>query len=846
MPSPVILSWTLHAPVDRATAWRMMSDTDTFNRVAGLGFSFDETPLPDGSVQRTGRVSKFGLVVEWEELPFDFVAPDGFVARRVYRGGPLRESQVTVQLEESPEGTRIHYEVQLLARSLFSRPLVAADARLTIKPTLTRALEAAVQALCGEGPGLDPSPPLDDQQEARLASLLEGVAHPTLRQALGDRVRRAPLPVVDRLQPLQVAQATGVDPTTTVHSFLEATRAGLLEMRWEMLCPRCRVGKASVRTLSASSTTVHCTSCNIRYDGSFPDNVAVVFRPDPRVREVDVPVDCLLSPQRTPHVLAQAIVADHGTITWDVALESGGYRLDLAQGSAMVEVVRGAPDHDLVVDIETFGVQPGVLRVAPGRHRLTVRNRTEARIAVGLHRQWRPPFTLTAGALLSLPGARKLLPPDAISPGAEPVVRRRVVVAATDPRALPGEGLVGELSSLAEAADVAHVGNQAVVAAFDEVAPALAWLVDDAGLSLAVGVAVGPVVELRADDGALLGGVPVEQALDAMRDVGAAEIAVHAASKDDETLRAAIDGSLRLVQREPGTFCHLYLTVPHRQQEALQRLHARMDAYDVPSLVHGWVIGAPVAEGGQGRLFDARGPDEERGVLKLLRPELATDVEACQRLALEAELAASITHDAVVKVHDHGQLQDGRLYLIMERLEGADLRARIDTEALTPDEARALCVRLCDGLQAIHDAGVLHRDLKPANVFLVDGDMARAKVVDFGIAQRLESTPASDPFDVVLGTVEYMSPEQLQLDPIDHRSDLYALGLVIYESVAGQLPWTGELEVQVAMQRLVKPAPRPEGVTDALWDAIDAVLAIDPAERPADARALGERLADTT
>ena len=846
MASPVVLSWSFSVPVDRASAWQVMSNTDAFNRAAGLGFSFEEEALPDGRVRRFGRVKKFGLTIEWEELPFDFVAPGGFTSRRRFTGGPLRESVASVQLSETPTGTRIDYRVELHPASILTRPIIAADARLTIKPTLQRALDAAMAVLRGEGAGIDPPPPMTQAQEQRLAEALARVQHPRVREALGQRIRFAPLPLVDRLQPLQVAQTTGLSPEAVVHGFLEATRDGLLELRWEMLCPRCRVGKATAATLTPAPQTVHCGSCNIRYDGSFPDNVAVVFRPNPDIRSVAVPVDCLLSPSRTPHVLAQALLPAGDGVQWGVTLQEGGYRLDLAQGNATVEVVEGGPDHDLIVDVESFGVRPHLLRVAPGRRRILVRNRSGKRVAVGLHRQWRPPFTLTAGALLSMPGVQALLPGEALAPGVEPQVRRRVVLAATDPSALPNAPLSPWLQALSAAAERAHEGNQAVIATFATVDEALDWVLGHGVHRHSVGLAVGPVMELVSQEGTLLGGATVEAAVDAMRDVGPGQVAVHGTSKGDDALRTGLAARPGIVQREPGTFCHLYLTVPERRREELEVLHAEMDAREIPSLVHDWVIGQPVAEGGQGRLFEARDPNERRGVLKLLRPELATDAEACQRLRLEAELASAIEHDAVVAVWDHGQLPDGRLYLILEQLHGEDLRQRLDRGALSLSEVVALGERLCDGVGAVHDAGVLHRDLKPANVFLVDGEVARAKVLDFGIAQRLGDAPIEDEHDVLLGTVEYMSPEQLQLDPFDHRSDLYAVGLVLYEAAAGQLPWTGEMDIQVAMQRLSKPPPRPDGVPDALWSTIDDVLSTDVEARPPDARALGRRLRDTT
>ncbi len=836
---PVRLHWSLVAPVDRDAAWQVFRNTDAFNRAAGLGFAFEEVPQPDGSVLRFGRTSKFGLVIRWQEHPFEYLAPTGFRSRREFVGGPLATSVVTVQLEEVPHGTKVDYTVELTPRSLLTRPLVAADAQLTIKPTLGRVLRQTIDALSGGGAALDPVPAVSPQVAQRLEQLISAVEPAPLREVLRRRLVEGPYATLFRLQPLQLAHQTGVDPTIVARALLDATRAGLLELRWELLCPRCRGAKQSVEMLGSGDRVVHCLSCQIDYDGSFPDNVEVVFRPHPTLGHEPSPVDCLLSPHRTPHVLAQAVLEPGATVRWGLTLQEGGYRIDTGGSAATLEVTRGEAAQDLVLDIDEHGVQPRSTRIAPGKRYLFLRNCTDEPVVVGLHRQWRPPFALTAGRLLELDGVADMLPTGTIAPGYAPRVRAMSVLAA---QALPGTA-PGRLGTLTERAVHSHHGNDAVIACFATPADAIEALRHSARRGLAIGLASGPVVDLTDGEVHRLGGQTVDDALAAMRDAGAGRVALHARQRDDAAWAEAL-ARAEAATESPGTFCHRYVRFP--KEDHAERTAANQTLADapLPRQVAGWVLGESLAEGGQGLLYEATRADGTQAAWKVVRPELATDTVACQRFRLEAHLVSQLDDDAVVKVFDHGQLPDGRPWLSMERLHGLDLADVLADGPLPADGVRQLAGRLCAGLDAAHDLGVLHRDVKPANVFLVDGDPARAKLVDFGIAQPLEEARLEDP-DVILGTLEYMSPEQLQLDEVGPSSDVYAAGLVLYEALCQHLPWGGDLPIQVAMQRLtVPPQPLGDDVPDDLAQAIEKALAPSPQARFQRASELADSLTD--
>ncbi len=310
---PVRLHWDLHTLADQATTWRVLSNTDRFNRACGLGFQFREEPRPDGTVHRTGTARKFGLRLDWEELPFEVLAPDRFVSTRVFPSGPLARLQTTCRLEEVADGTRVAYTVELFPRSVLLKPIVALDAAATTRPMLDRTLGRVLAALQGRD-ALDPPPALAPSAAATLDAWAADVEPRAVGQAVRRLITDAPLDVQDRIRALQLAATEEVGEEHAIRALLDGVRAGVLELRWELLCPSCHAPKAHAPRLGEGPAEVHCTSCNIRYDATFPEAVAVTFRPTPGVRDFVVPVDCLLSPSRTPHVLAQATIRPGGEV----------------------------------------------------------------------------------------------------------------------------------------------------------------------------------------------------------------------------------------------------------------------------------------------------------------------------------------------------------------------------------------------------------------------------------------------------------------------------------------------------------------------------------------------------
>jgi tetratricopeptide (TPR) repeat protein len=209
--------------------------------------------------------------------------------------------------------------------------------------------------------------------------------------------------------------------------------------------------------------------------------------------------------------------------------------------------------------------------------------------------------------------------------------------------------------------------------------------------------------------------------------------------------------------------------------------------------------------GGMGVVYRARDLSLDIDIaLKLLRPELARKPEAFERFRQELLLARQVSSAHVVRIHDIAQ-HEGRWFISMDFVDGESLEHRLDTRGKLPlDEAVAVTRALLDGLSAAHARGVVHRDLKPANV-LID-PQGRAVLTDFGVARSLGATGATNS-GVIVGTPEYLSPEQARGDRIDGRSDLYAVGLILYEMLSGALPFAGGTPAETVIQRLVRPPP---------------------------------------
>ena len=235
------------------------------------------------------------------------------------------------------------------------------------------------------------------------------------------------------------------------------------------------------------------------------------------------------------------------------------------------------------------------------------------------------------------------------------------------------------------------------------------------------------------------------------------------------------------------------------------------------TLPGGYVILDLVGIGGMGRVYRAEQTNLGRTVaVKIIHPHLVGEENAAARFITEARAASRLNHPNSVGVIDFGKTEDGQLYLVMEFLRGKDLARVIYEEG--PLSFRRIVDVIRQTLAALAEAhilGIIHRDLKPENIILEPvrsgGDFV--KVVDFGLAKmRIESMPNITSPGIVCGTPEYMSPEQGRGDPLDARSDLYAVGVIMYQLLTGRLPFEAESPTQVVLMHISDPPPDPHKV----------------------------------
>ncbi len=260
------------------------------------------------------------------------------------------------------------------------------------------------------------------------------------------------------------------------------------------------------------------------------------------------------------------------------------------------------------------------------------------------------------------------------------------------------------------------------------------------------------------------------------------------------------------------------------------------------ALSPGLLLVRRLGEGGMGSVFLAREPALKRLVaVKVLAPQLASDPNARARFEREAQAVAGLAHANVVAIHGVGELADGTPYFVMQHVAGRSMAARLEAEGpLDLDEARRIIGEVASALAAAHAKGIIHRDIKPANI-LYDEESGRVLVSDFGIAALLDRGPDEGSTKLtqtgmLIGTPQYMSPEQLLSEPVTELTDVYALGLLGYELVAGAGPFTATTPQELIAMHLRDVPPRLSAKRADLDPELEALITgclnKDPAKRP--------------
>jgi beta-lactam-binding protein with PASTA domain len=250
---------------------------------------------------------------------------------------------------------------------------------------------------------------------------------------------------------------------------------------------------------------------------------------------------------------------------------------------------------------------------------------------------------------------------------------------------------------------------------------------------------------------------------------------------------------------------------------------------------------APIGTGASGRVYRAEDTRLRRSLaVKVLHLALAEDAGFLRRFRAEAQLAASLSHPHVMTVYDWGE--DDVPFMAVELLEGGSLRAMLDAgNLLSPGQAARIGRDVARALEYAHSRGIVHRDIKPANLLFDEHGIVR--VADFGLARALAEASWTEPSGAVLGTARYASPEQALGSPVDARSDLYSLALVLVEAVTGRVPFAGDTTVGTLAARTQRSIVAPDEMGP-LKPVVERAGRIDPAERYADAATMASALSD--
>src|ERR1035438_6738121 len=245
-----------------------------------------------------------------------------------------------------------------------------------------------------------------------------------------------------------------------------------------------------------------------------------------------------------------------------------------------------------------------------------------------------------------------------------------------------------------------------------------------------------------------------------------------------------------------------------------------------------------IGEGGMGRVYKARDKRLDRFVaIKLLAEARSADADRRARFVQEAKAASALNHPHIVTIHEIGE-QDGQTYIVMELVDGKPLNELIPRKGMRLTEALRIAAQVADALTAAHAAGIVHRDLKPANI-MVDAH-GRVKVLDFGLAKLSAAAPAAGADEatrtltadqpvseegVILGTVPYMSPEQVEGKPVDARSDIFSFGAVLYEMITGQHAFRGKSKISTLAAVVEKDPPPASEISSTTPPEVERLIA---------------------
>jgi class 3 adenylate cyclase len=335
--------WTFDLPPEEL--WPVLADTNRFNEAMGLPtYVLEETPQSNGTVLRRGRGKAAGFALEWEEKPYEWIEGRHFRQAREFTKGPFRRFGPVFDLEpDGNGGSKVSYALEYEPLTLTGRLFGSRLAKQAGGVVEKRILEAVAFAKGERTTWFDIAlPKLPEGARERAAALAAEVDRSPYGNGLGRKLADLVLTgmATDRvhLKPKKLALDLKVPQRAAIEACLAGTRAGLLTMKWDLLCTNCRGAKLTASALSELPRGAHCPSCNIDYDRDFEKNVELSFAPAPAVRPLGVGGFCLSGPMATPHVAVQLLLAPGEKRSVALDLPAGSYRLRTLHPGAFVDV----------------------------------------------------------------------------------------------------------------------------------------------------------------------------------------------------------------------------------------------------------------------------------------------------------------------------------------------------------------------------------------------------------------------------------------------------------------------------------------------------------------------------
>jgi class 3 adenylate cyclase len=413
-------TWVWHFARPPAEIWPVMADTARFNEAAALPkHDVEEIPQADGSVLYLGRLKRGPLTLVWRERPVNWVHEQWFEHCREFRNGPFKSLCATFELAAAGTGSRGTYTLSVEPANLLGSLILAGGFFSNAGRTFGRLAAHANQYAEGRRPEpFDHAVPEVSHATARRVDAMVAAIEATpnghrLARRLADFLLQAQEVDLWQVRPLKLARDWGIAAGTAIELCLQAVKEGLLELRWDLLCPRCRVAKASVVALDQLPTGAHCPSCNIDYERDFSRNVEASFRPTLAVRPVTGGQYCLFGPMSTPHIKLHVTLEAGTARELTAALAFGDYRLrTLEPGPEQFIAWQSGGFPEVIVDDDS--VHAGAA-VPAGIVRLKNRSRRPLTVIVE-ERAW-VKDALTADRLTALQAFRDLFAREALRPG---------------------------------------------------------------------------------------------------------------------------------------------------------------------------------------------------------------------------------------------------------------------------------------------------------------------------------------------------------------------------------------------------------------------------------------------